>query len=78
MPLTEKRMIQKELVAKLTLRKNMSIGDRIELAREQLYLKSIMLPEKRPILFRKLRTKPMGIPKMFGEAKSSFLIAPQR
>lgn len=78
MPLEEKRDIQKALVAKLASRAHMSLGDKIELTRETLYLKSIMLPKKEPILLRKLRAKPLPVLKLFGEAKSPFLIAPQR
>lgn len=75
MPLSEKRTIQKEIVAKLEARTHMSIGDKIELVIEKLRDRQLQLPEKKPILFRKLRTKPMAVPKAFGSGKSPFLIS---
>lgn len=75
MPLSEKRAIQKEFVAKLEARTHMSIGDKIELAIEKFRNRLLQLPEKKPILFRKLRKKPMAFPKMFGSGKSPFLIS---
>jgi len=74
LPLADRRSIQKEYVAKLESRNHMSIGDKIELARERVYYRHLMLPEKKPIFFRKLRSNPVPLPKIFHEAKSPYLI----
>lgn len=73
-PLSERRAIAQELVAKLEKRENKTIGDKLELVLEKLRLKQIMLPEKPPLLLQKLRNKPMPLPRFIKEAKSPYLI----
>ena len=77
MPLVDKREIAKAQVEKLSQRPNSSLGDKIELAQARAYAVNIHLPEKKPIFFRKLRTKEIPLPKMFREANSPYLIAPK-
>lgn len=77
LPLQTRREIQQAYVDKLGKRDNKSIGDKIELFREKLYLKHLMLPEKKPIFFRKLRTKEHTFPKWMKETKSPYLISSQ-
>jgi len=76
LPLAKKREIQQEIVKKLEQRSNDKIGDKLELWQAKAYLKHIMLPEKQPIFFRKLRSKePPFIRKFFGTVKSPYLIS---
>lgn len=76
LPLEKKREIQQEFVKKLEQRSNNKIGDKYELWQAKAYLKHIMLPEKQPIFFRKLRSKePPFIRKFFGTVKSPYLIS---
>lgn len=75
MPLHERRAIQKELVAKLEARQKNTISDAIEVARAKFVYKSLMLPEKQPIFFRKLRSKDRSASKsIFQHVKSPYLI----
>lgn len=74
MPLSERREIQKQLVDKLQKRENKSVADKLELGLKKLQLKRLMLPEKQPIFFRKLRTKELKLPKWMTEKKSAYLM----
>ena len=74
MPLAERREIQKQLVDKLQKRENKSVADKLELGLMKLQLKRLMLPEKQPIFFRKLRTKEFKLPKWMTEKKSAYLM----
>ncbi len=73
-PITERRAIAQELVAKLEKRENKTIGDKMELVLDKVRLKQLTLPEKTPILFRKLRIKTLPMPRWIKEAKSAYLI----
>jgi hypothetical protein len=74
MPLIERREVAKEFVAKLQKRENKSIGDKLEVGLAKLQLARLMLPEKQPIFFRKLRTKELKLPKWMTEKKSAYLM----
>ena len=72
--LKDRREIQQTLVNKLERRQNKSIGDKVELALAKMRLTHLMMPEKQPIFFRKLRTKEMPLPKWITESKSPYFI----
>lgn len=73
-PLSERRDIANEFVAKLEKRENKSIGDKVELVMAKVHAASLKLPEKHPIFFRKFRQGEHPIPKILREAKSPYMI----
>ncbi len=75
MPLAERRSIADALVTKLENRRNTSIADILELTWARTHQAQLHLPEKKPIFFRKLRTREIKLPTWLGEAKSPYLIA---
>lgn len=76
LPLSERRLLQKALVQKLEARKGTGLGDKLELALEKSRLAQLMLPEKKPILFRKIRSKENVLyKKVLGKYKSPFFIS---
>jgi len=74
MPLAERREVHKQLVDKLQKRENKSVADKLEVGLAKIQLKRLMLPEKQPIFFRKLRTKELKLPKWMTEKKSAYLM----
>ena len=74
MPLVERRELAKQLVDKLEKRENKTIADKLELKLVKLQTARLMLPEKQPIFFRKLRTKEIKLPKWMTEKKSAYLM----
>ncbi|MEK7533006.1 MAG: hypothetical protein AAB542_01100 [Patescibacteria group bacterium] len=75
LPLKVRREQQQMLVAKLEKRNSASMGDKVEILLEKVRLKQLMLPEKKPIFFRKLRSREFPWPKWMKEAKSPYLIS---
>lgn len=71
----ERRKLEKAFVDKLEKRENKSVGDKVELYLARLRLKKVMLPEKKPIFFRKLRTGEPKVPVFLRNAKSPYLIS---
>ncbi len=74
MPLAERREIAKIQVDKMQQKENKTIGDKLALLQAKMHLRQVMLPEKQPIFFRKLRTKEFKLPKWLTEKKSAYLM----
>ena len=74
MPLPERREMAKKQVETMQKKENKTIGDKLALLQAKLHLRQVMLPEKQPIFFRKLRTKEFKLPKWLTEKKSAYLM----
>lgn len=74
MPLAERREIAKIQVDKLQQKEQKTIADKLSLLQAKMHLRQVMLPEKQPIFFRKLRTKEFKLPKWMTEKKSAYLM----
>lgn len=74
MPLPERREMAKKQVEIMQQKENKTIGDKLALLQAKMHLRQVMLPEKQPIFFRKLRTKEFKLPKFLTEKKSAYLM----
>jgi hypothetical protein len=74
MSLAQRREIQKAALARLEARENKTIGQKLELLQAKMHMRHLMLPEKQPIFFRKLRSREISLPKWL-QRKSPYLIS---